>query len=73
MVGMVMEVNTEDGEFTQPYLFHRRECDVQVAHGGLWKAFYSLTLFEERETTAGLLAWVSHLEREHRFMYLITL
>lgn len=71
---MVMEVKTENDGFTSPYLFHRRKCDVQVAHGGLWQAFYGLTLFEERKTTAGLLAGISHLEREQCFfMYLVAL
>lgn len=71
---MVMEVTTENGEFTLPYLFHRRKCDVQVAHGGLWKSFSGLTLFKERKTTARLLAGISHLEREHCFfMYLVPL
>lgn len=69
---MVMEVTTGNGEFTLPYLFHCRKCDVQVAHGGLWEAFSGLTLFKERETTAGLLAGISHLEREQRFfMFLL--
>lgn len=73
-VSMVMEVTTENGEFTLPYLFHRRKSDVQVAHGSLWKAFNGLTLFEERKTTAGLLAGISHLEGEQCFfMYLVLL
>lgn len=62
---MVMEVTTENGEFTPPYLLHRGECDVQVTHGRLWEAFLHLTLFEERKTTAGLLARISHLQTEH--------
>ncbi len=71
-MSMVMEVITENGEFTLPYLFHCRKCDVQVAHGGLREAFSGLTLFKERKTTAGLLAGISHLEREHCFfMYLV--
>lgn len=67
-----MEVKTENGEFRFPYLFHCWQYDVQVANGSLWKAFYGLTLFEERKTTAGFLAGVSHLRREHCFfMYLV--
>lgn len=69
-----MEVTTKNGEFTLLYLFHCRKCDVQVAHGGLWKALCGLTLFKESNTTAGLLAGVSNLEREHCFfMYLMPL
>lgn len=71
---MVMEMTTENGEFILPYLFHCRKCDVQVAHSSVWKALCGLTLFKESETTAGLLAGVSHLEGEHCFlMYLIPL
>lgn len=71
---MVMEVTTENGDFTLPYLFHCREGDVQVAHSRLWEAFCGLTLFKERKTTAGLLAGISHLERQHCFfMYLVPL
>lgn len=46
------------------FLFHCRKCDVQVAHGGLWKALCGLTLFKESKTTARLLAGVSHLDTE---------
>lgn len=61
---MAMEVTTENGEFTPSYLLHGGECDVQVAHSGLWEAFSGLTLLQEGETAAGLLAGVSHLERQ---------
>lgn len=49
---------------TPPYLPHGRERDVQVADGRLREAFGGLALFEEGEPAAGLLAGVSHLERE---------
>lgn len=63
-VVMVMEVTTENGELTPPYLFHRGKCDVQVAHGRLWEAFHGLTLFKEGQATAGLLAGISDLGTE---------
>lgn len=70
---MVMEVTTENGELMLPYLFHCRKCDVQVAHGGLWEAFHGLTLFKERQTAAGLLAGISHLETEqYVFMFRVS-
>lgn len=50
---------------TLPYLLHRRERDVQVAHSSLRKPFRGLTLFEERKTSAGLLTGISYLQREH--------
>lgn len=69
-----MEVETKNGEFTPPYLFNWRKCDVQVAHGGLWEAIHGLTLLQECQAAAGLLAGISHLEREHGFfMYLVPL
>ena len=71
-MSMVVEVTTENGEFTLPYLFHCWKRDVQVAHSSLREALCGLTLFKESETTAGLLAGVPHLEREYCFlMYLI--
>lgn len=62
---MVMEVTTENGEVTPSYLLHGGERDVQVTHSGLCEAFSGLTLLQEGETAAGLLAGVSHLERQH--------
>lgn len=64
---MGMEVMTENGEITLPYLLHGGESEVQVAHGRLWETFSCLTLFEEGKTAAGLLTGISHLQREHCF------
>lgn len=50
---------------TSPYLLQCGERDVQVAHGSLRKPFHGLTLFEERQTSAGLLTGISYLQREH--------
>lgn len=65
---MVMEVTTENGEVTLPYLLHCGQCDVEVTHGRLWEAFCGLTLFEECQATAGFLARIPHLVGKQDFI-----
>lgn len=60
-------METKNGEFTPPYLFNWRKCDVQVAHGGLWEAIHGLTLLQECQAAAGLLAGIDHQRKFSRF------
>lgn len=69
-MSVVMDVTTEDGEVTLPYLLHRRKRDVQVTHSGLREALCGLTLFKESEATTGLLARIPDLKR-HKWFFLL--
>lgn len=46
----------------QPYLLVDWQCDIQVAHGSLRKAFRRFWLFQEGEAATRLLAHVSDLK-----------
>lgn len=48
----------------RPYLLVDWQCDIQVAHGSLRKAFGRFWLFQEGEAATRLLAHVSDLKHE---------